>query len=128
MKKIVVMASVSILIIGLSFLYFNQEKASGLTILLRCQTELSGNLLINTGLQNNPTQTISLDKACKAGMVKVANYQEEQDIQIVLWQSKNQQAELWIRYADNIQVDRQDGYYAVVKISNVSPFLSNDTI
>jgi hypothetical protein len=68
-----------------------------------------------------------LGTSCKLGNIKFNGYQSEESIKFMFERSNNEIVEILTEYGRDIQLD-QEGFYTVLKITDVPPFISNDRI
>ncbi len=130
MKKrdIFIASTILLLILFISgFKYFSQE--ANLIVLLSCEGEPSGSLSATFSGQDKSRLGTSFDvkKICTQEQFEIENYHGE-DVQFIYTLSKNNSIKLLVRYGEDIQVDRVDGYYTILELKSMLPFIKSSRI
>jgi methionyl-tRNA formyltransferase len=100
------------------------------TLYLRCGGNNPGILTVAQETQPGTfrnTQQIDLSVACRAGKVNISGYQPEIKLRFILLEDYTKKAEVNAEYGRDIQRD-EEGFYAVLKIGETPPYLTNDRI
>lgn len=110
-----------------SFKYFSQE--TNLIVLLSCDDRLSGSLSATISGQgkHKPDASFDVEKICAQEKFEIENYHGE-DIQFIYTMNKNSSIKLLVRYGEDIQVDRVDGYYTILELKSMPPFINSNRI
>ena len=120
----------AVLAAGVLWTLTQQDGTPHLTVHLRCPDAVAGRLsivLVAAGGQAQGEQVVELAPACVAGRVRIERYRDDQRLQFRLVRADGQSGELVARYGPDIQRD-QDGFYTVLRITAVPPFLAHDRI
>jgi len=130
MKKqnILITSAVLLLILCIAgFKYFSQE--TNLIVLLSCEGEPSGSLSATISGRDKYRQEVffNVEKLCTQEQFEIKNYHGE-DVQFIYTINKNNSIKLLIRYGEDIQVDRVDGYYTILELKNMPPFIKSNRI
>lgn len=128
-KRYTLIASTALLLILFitSLKYFSQEI--NLIVLLNCEGKPSGSLSATISRQNKPRQEFFYDveKICSEDQFEIENYNRE-NIQFIYTLNKNDSIKLLTRYGEDIQSDSLGGYYTVLELKSMPPFIRNDRI
>ena len=114
----------------LAIAYKPLATATNFTLYLRCDDNTPGILSVAQETQSGTSrisQQIELPAACKAGKVKISGYQPEITLRFILLEDQAKKAEVNTAYGRDIQRD-EEGFYAVLKIDKIPPYLTNDRI
>jgi len=117
-----------ITIIAIGYSWYSVEPP--LTVHLRCDGEVSGTLSANIILPNGKsakTENFDIQKVCKNGKIEFDDYQREKKLQFTFEPNRGEKFKIVSEYGRDIQSD-QNGFYMVLKITNVPPFIANDSI
>ena len=128
----IALASIAVLfLIALAGVWFGWlEPHPPLTIHVRCHDSVGGTLFISTlSASGTPETEQSADvrSACAAGRVELQRYAAEASLRIKITRDDGFTGEISALYGPNIQRDH-DGFFTVIRITNIPPFLANDSI
>ncbi|MBH0056368.1 hypothetical protein I6F65_05300 [Pseudoalteromonas sp. SWXJZ94C] len=119
--------SVSVVIFA-SYNWYPMEPI--LTVHLRCDREISGSLQANMILPSGKSEqakSFDIKEVCKNGKVEFDDYQKEKTVKFTFTYNDDKKYQIISKYGSEIQSD-QNGYYLILKITNMLPFISNDRI
>lgn len=123
-------AAVLLLIAVLSLGYKWFFSAPTLTVFLRCETGISGNLsavkISSDGAAGNK-ETFNLVNSCQAGKIEIGDYQREKAVQFTFESENGETYKVVSEYGQDIQSDR-NGFYTVLKITKNLPYIMKDSI
>lgn len=97
-----------------------------LIILLRCDNDLSGTLIVST-VQNTINTTVDLAEAC-TNNIALSGYQQELPLEVTLTRIGGESITIQSHYGDNIQVDNDNKFYLILDLYSNEPFLANVSI
>ena len=100
------------------------------TLYLRCSDSKLGILTVAQGTKTSTFRDIAqidLSTTCNAGKAGIAGYQPESSLNFTLSGVYAIQPRVTAEYGRDIQSD-EDGFYAVLKVSDAPPYLTNDRI
>ena len=130
-RNVILLAMVLLITIVLGFRWFSSESTKAVLIVyLRCDGKVSGVLSAITISKNGKPsrkKRFDLGTSCKLGNIKFNGYQSEESVRFMFERSNNEIVEIITEYGRDIQLD-QEGFYTVLKITDVPPFISNDKI
>lgn len=115
------------LIVGLAFF----SSGDNVTVALRCADGVTGKLTLSTELKKRKTGDVGrfdIKTICHAGKFTFGRYNKIDDIKIVLERSNDEKYEIVNRRGNGIDVDRKDGFYMLLTITNAPPYLDNFSI
>ncbi|MEJ2610056.1 MAG: hypothetical protein P8179_08160 [Candidatus Thiodiazotropha sp.] len=130
-STLVVLAIAGIALGGiLAVAYMQIEIETYFTLYLRCNDNNQGMLSVaqetKTGTFQN-IQQVDLSTACKSKKIKLFGYQPERRLRFTLQNTHVNKAKAIAEYGSDIQRD-EEGFYAVLKIADSPPYLTNDQI
>ncbi|MDY6993361.1 MAG: hypothetical protein SVR94_12280 [Pseudomonadota bacterium] len=117
------------MVIGLKWFSSGGDE-SILTIYLRFDANISGILSVNPILssgEREETEHFDLEAYCRSGKIELKEYSNEHTLQWVFKPENGERVKLNSKYGRDIQRD-QDGFYLVLKITKIPPFIANDRI
>lgn len=115
-------------VIFLTYNWYPMESI--LTVHLRCDREVSGTLQANMILPNgqfDQAKVFDIKKVCENGNVEFNNYQREKIVKFTFAYNNDKKYQIKSKYGSEIQSDK-NGYYLILRITNMLPFISNDRI
>ncbi len=118
------------LIIAIAILCGGCDRNASLTVHLRCGKNVSGTLqtkVVFPDTKPDNLKSFDIISSCKTGEIRLDNYQREKNVEFTLKHAEVRSIEIVSEYGRDIQSD-QNGYYMVLKIENLPPFMSNDKI
>ncbi|MEJ2620345.1 MAG: hypothetical protein P8163_08790 [Candidatus Thiodiazotropha sp.] len=131
-KYLIVLAIAGIALGGiLAVAYMQIEIETYFTLYLRCNNNNQEGMLsvaqeTKTGTFRN-IQQVDLSTACKSRKIKLFGYQPERRLRFTLQNTRVNMAKAIAEYGSDIQRD-EEGFYAVLKIADSPPYLTNDRI
>ncbi|NJO16453.1 MAG: hypothetical protein HC877_12130 [Thioploca sp.] len=130
-RNVILLATVLLITLVIGFRWFSSESTKAVLIVyLRCDGKVSGVLSATTISKNGKPrggESFDLGTSCQLGNIKFNGYQSEESIRFMFERNNNEIVEIITEYGRDIQRD-QEGFYTVLKITNVPPFISNDRI
>lgn len=119
----ILITGLAIVTVGvLAYVGFYKDNSASMTLLLRCDTGLTGTLTLVNG-HTSTEQTASVEKACKTGSVEIENYVRGAQITVTYETAKQDPAILTLVHGADIETS-PDGYFSVVAIRKATPVLS----
>lgn len=123
----------TVILFTTAFVTFKWSSSeSNLGIVLRCKEGVSGTLSIATVLQGSNEQQVvesfDVNAACEEGTLKFNHYISQENVLFVFKHNSGEITKLISEYGPDIQVDNHHGFYVVISILNVPPFIANDRI
>ena len=114
------------IIIGLRFLLQQDEPI--LIVYLRCDNNVSGILSITSTLGSDEhKKNFDLKTSCRSGRINFNKYSDEKILKWIFKSEYSNEIKFNSEYGFHIQRDK-DGFYLVLKITKVPPFIVNDQI
>jgi hypothetical protein len=128
----IALAGVSVLVLiaaaFVGYRWFSQTPE--LTVYLRCEKDIAGNLTaakISSNGEAGKTENFNLETVCKAGQIKINGYYREEKIQFTFERQNGEKSLVISEYGENIQTDK-NGFYEVLKLTFTPPFIAKDKI
>jgi hypothetical protein len=124
-------AGISVLVliaVAVGYRWFSQIPE--LTVYLRCEKDISGNLIaakLSSNDEAGKTENFNLETVCKAGQIKISEYNREEKIQFTFERANGEKTQVISEYGENIQTDK-NGFYEVLKFTLAAPFIAKDKI
>jgi hypothetical protein len=120
--------SILLAVLALGYGWFSRQPA--LTVYLRCEGNVSGKLsaakILPNGESGKP-ENFELETACKTGKINIGEYRREEKIQFSFERGNNETNRIVSEYDEHIHSD-QNGFYAVLKLTQTPPFIIKDGI
>jgi hypothetical protein len=131
-KRNVAAAGISFFILlaifALVYRWFSRQP--DLTVHLRCGENVSGKLsaarIPPDGEPGKP-ENFELETACKIGKINIGEYRREEKIQFTFERGNGETTRIVSGYDEHIHSD-QNGFYAVLKLTQTPPFIIKDGI
>lgn len=102
-----------------------------LTVHVRCGGEVTGKLSVSTITENGEFEderSFLLNTLCQhPSQFNITHYQRGQSLKLILERSNHLKSEITAKYGENIHSD-QNGFYLIIKVIDIPPYLKNDTI
>jgi hypothetical protein len=115
-------------ILALGYRWFSRQP--DLTVYLRCEENISGNLsaakILPDGEAGKP-QNFNLETVCKSGKINIGEYRREEKIQFTFERENGETNRIVSAYDEHIQSDR-NGFFAVLKLIRTPPFIIKDKV
>lgn len=130
-KVILLTMTVLLITLVMSFKWFSSESTEAVLIIyLRCSEKMSGVLSVSTVVKpDKPGEEKSFDLGtrCQVGTIEFNGYTREESLQFTFKRDNSKTVQIIAEYGPDIQRDL-GGFYMVLKITDVPPFIANDKI
>lgn len=107
------------------------SSKSNLTVLLRCNGNLSGTLSIYEfmpeGTQDS-AHTYQVRSACEGGSVEFTGYEYRKSLHVEFKRGDGKVVKIFTEYGTDIQSSNGDDFYTVLKLMDTPPYVANDSI
>jgi len=125
-SKVSVAGMTALAVAVLAYVGLYRDNSASMTLLLRCDTGLTGTLTLANSL-SSAKQTASADEVCRTGSMEINDYVRGAEVTVTYVTAKQDSAILTLAPEADIETS-PDGYFSVVAIRKAKPFLSRDRL